>query len=151
MRTKTMIITLLVIATAALITAACGRAGSPEGEQGAKPQSADRVINSTKEGDLTITLASAAGELKEGENELTLSFTDASGKPVDVKATSLKFHMPAMGTMAEMNDVATLTATDTPGKYHARVKIEMAGSWEARINYEGPSGTGQASMPVIAK
>jgi len=80
-----------------------------------------------------------------------LIFADESGKTVDVGAASLKFHMPAMGLMAEMNDVATLTTTDTPGRYRARVHMDMAGTWEATVNYQGPKGTGQATMNVTAK
>jgi hypothetical protein len=124
-----------------LILAACGRSGS----------SGEKTIKSTKSGDTTITISSASGEIKEGENELTLSFADASGKAVDVRAASLKFHMPAMGSMAEMNDVATLTTTDTPGKFHARVDVEVAGSWEAMISFQGPRGTEQVTMSVNVK
>ena len=82
---------------------------------------------------------------------MTLSFTGASGNPLDVPAASLKFHMPAMGAMAEMNDVAALTTTDTRGKFHARVNIEIAGTWEAMISFQGPRGTEQATMSVTAK
>jgi len=101
---------------------------------------------------MTVTLASSTGEqLKNGENELTLVFTDASGKTVDVGAASLKFHMVAMGSMAEMNDGATLVTTDTPGRYRAQVTLEVAGTWEAMVAYQGPHGTGQATMSVNAK
>ena len=100
---------------------------------------------------MTIILSSATGELKNGENELMVTFTDASGKTVDVGAASLNFHMAAMGSMAEMNDRATLTTTETPGKYRAQVNIEMAGSWEAQVKYQGALGTGQVSMSVQAK
>jgi hypothetical protein len=77
--------------------------------------------------------------------------SQASGKPVDVGAASLNFHMGAMGSMAEMNDSATLTATGTPGKYPAQVNIGMAGAWEAQVKYQGAHGSGQAPMSVQAK
>ena len=80
-----------------------------------------------------------------------LSFTDPSGNPVNVPAASLKFHMPAMGAMAEMNDVATLTTTDAPGKFSARVEIQMSGSLEAMISFQGSRGTEHATMSVTAK
>jgi hypothetical protein len=118
---------LFIISISALFTA-CGP-GSNAGEQ---------TIKSTKAGDLTVTLASPNGQLK-------------SGKPVDVGAASLNFHMGAMGTMAEMNDRATLTTTDTPGKYRAQVRLQMGGTWEAQIAYQGSQGTGKASMNVQAK
>ena len=138
---RTNIIISVLLSIAALIAAACGG-----GE--ALP---DKTIKSTAAGNMTVALASATGELKNGENELILSFSDASGKPVDVGAASLTFHMPAMAAMAEMNDQATLTTTGAAGKYRAAVNIEVGGTWEAIIKYEGKQGSGEARMTVIAK
>lgn len=143
MRKRTFVI-ILAVSIAALTNAACGGVKSDSSAN-------EKTIKSAKAGDLTITLASATGEIKSGDNDLTLSFADRSGKTVDVGAASLRFHMPAMGAMAEMNDAASLTTTNTPGKYRARVNIEVHGTWEAIIVYEGPQGTGQASMTVNAK
>ena len=140
MRIKTLVAVILIV-NIALLAAACG---------GAKP-GAEKVIKSTKSGDTTVTISSSTGEIKSGENELTLIFTDASGKPADVSAASLKFRMPAMGAMAEMNDAATLLTTDTAGKFQAKVSIEVAGSWEAMITFQGPRGVEQATMSVTAK
>lgn len=126
----------------ALIAAACKTDPSSAG---------DKIIKSAKSGDMTVAIASATGDLKVGDNDLMLSFTDASGNLVDVGAASLTFHMPAMGAMAEMNDKAELTTSDTPGRYRAQVKIEMTGTWEARIAYQGSRGQGQATMNVQAK
>jgi len=132
----------VAIAIPLFVLSACERSGSSSGE---------KIVKSTRSGDTTIALSSASGEIKSGENDLTLSFTDASGNPVDVPAASLKFYMPAMGSMAEMNDVATLTTTGTPGKFKVRVNIEVAGSWEAMISFQGSRGTEQATMSVTAK
>jgi hypothetical protein len=89
--------------------------------------------------------------LRNGDQELTVTFKDASGKAVDVGSASLNFHMPAMGTMPVMNDPATLTTTSTPGVYSGKVKLEMAGEWQAQIAYEGPAGSGKGSFPVTAQ
>lgn len=134
-----MIMAVLAVATSALIATACK--GNPAG----------KVIKTTQAGNLTVTLANSTGEIKSGENDLMLSFADSSGNPVDVQAASLKFHMPAMGSMAEMNDAATLTTTDTRGRFRARVDIEVDGTWEATISFQGPRGTEQATMSVNAK
>lgn len=141
MKIRTIVIS-IAIAIPLFVLSACERSGSSSGE---------KIIKSTKSGDTTIALSSASGEIKSGENDLTLSFTDASGKPVDVPAASLKFYMPAMGAMAEMNEVATLTTTGTPGKFKVRVNIEVGGSWEAMISFQGSRGTEQATMSVNAK
>jgi YtkA-like protein len=130
-----------ILSIAALFVAACRGANS----------SGEKVIKSVKSGELTITLSNSTGELKNGENDLMITFFDAAGKPVDVGAASLNFHMAAMGSMAEMNDRATLTTTETPGKYRAQVNIEMAGSWEAQVKYQGRHGTGREAMTVQAK
>jgi hypothetical protein len=127
---------------AATITVAC---------DGGKAAVSDKTIKSANSNGLTITLASDSGDIKSGNNDLYLIFADESGKTVDVGAASLKFHMPAMGSMAEMNDAATLTTTDTAGRYRAHVHMDMAGTWEATVNYQGPKGIGQATMSVIAK
>jgi len=114
-------------------------------------QGADQPVAKGKAGDLNVALMGPGGQLKKGTNKLTLEFTDAAGKAVDVGSASLGFHMPGMGTMAEMNDKATLTTTGTAGKYSAVVDIEMAGTWEAQVKYEGPNGSGDARIPVQAK
>ena len=115
------------------------------------PTGGEQFSKSTKSGALTITLSSSTGPLRSGDNDLMLSFTDAAGQPVDVGAASLNFHMAAMGPMAEMNDRANLTTTETLGKYRAQVKLEMAGTWEAQVAYQGAQGTGKVSMNVQAK
>jgi len=119
---------------------------------GSKDAAGGKVIKSAAAGNnLTVSLATSDGVLKKGKTEFTLTFTDSSGKPVDVGAVALTFHMPQMGTMAEMNDAATFTTTDTPGVYRGRADIEVSGEWQVKITYEGPKGRGQASFPVTAQ
>ena len=133
---KKMILTDVALA----LVAACGSGGA-----------GDTEIGSGKVGALTVTLANSDGVLRDGDNELTVTFKDASGKAVDVGSASLNFHMPAMGAMPVMNDTATLTTTATPGVYHGKVKLEMEGDWQAQVAFEGPAGTGKGSFPVSAQ
>ncbi|HEX8339053.1 MAG TPA: FixH family protein [Pyrinomonadaceae bacterium] len=123
-----------------LTAAACGGGGA-----------GDKEIKSGKVGAMTVTLANSDGVLRNGEQELTVTFKDASGKGVDVGSASLNFYMPAMGTMPAMNDAATLTTTSTPGVYRGKVKLQMGGEWQAQVAYEGPAGTGKGSFPVTAR
>ena len=119
---------------------------------GSKTNDAGKVIKSAPAGnDLTVALATSDGALKHGNSEFTLTFSDSSGKPVDVGAVALTFHMPQMGSMAEMNDTATFTTTETPGVYRGKANIEVAGEWQVRITYDGPKGRGQATFPVTAQ
>ncbi len=133
----------LSITALLLAAAACGsQSGTNTG----------KVIKSAPAGNnLTVELSNEDGALKHGDEEFFVTFKDSSGKPVDVGAVSLNFHMPAMGAMAAMNNSATFTTTATPGVYRGKAKIEMAGSWQAQITYEGPAGKGQASIPVTAQ
>ena len=119
---------------------------------GSKTNDAGKVMKSASAGNnLTVALATSDGALKHGNSEFTLTFTDSSGKPVDVGAVALTFHMPQMGSMAEMNNTATFTTTETPGVYRGKANMEVAGEWQVRITYDGPKGRGQATFPVTAQ
>jgi len=120
---------------------------------GSKTASVDtgKVIKSGPIGNLTVTLSSPSGQIKHGADEFFITFKDSSGKPVDVGAAALTFHMPQMASMPVMNDPATLTTTDTPGVYRAKASIEMAGEWQAQVSFEGSAGKGQTSFSVTAK
>lgn len=134
---------IFLLSSVALFVAACGsKSGNDPG----------KVIKSASAGNnLTVELSNGSGSLKHGGDEFFLTFKDSSGKPVDVGAVALTFHMPAMGTMAPMNNAATFTTTGTPGVYKGNANIEMAGEWQAQITYEGPAGKGKATLPVTAQ
>lgn len=117
----------------------------------APPASGKTIATGPAGNNLTATLSNAEGTLKKGSQEFTLTFTDASGKPVDVGSAALNSHMAAMGSMAAMNNAATLTTTGTPGVYKCKVELDMAGEWQAQITYEGAAGKGSFSLPIVAK
>jgi hypothetical protein len=127
-----------------VIASACGTKSDSTTSTG-KPIATVTVNN------LTATLSNSTGQLKQGDQEVTLAFTDSSGKSVDVGAVSLNFHMPAMGSMAAMNDAVTFTTTGTPGVYSGKVNISMAGEWQGQLAYEGPAGKGKATFSVSAR
>jgi nitrogen fixation protein FixH len=136
-------LTLNALVLVLLLSAACSSGGSAA--------DAGKVIKSAQVGTLTVTLSNKDGVLRHGDEEFTLSFKDAAGKPVEVGAASLNFHMPAMGTMSAMTDAATLTTTNTPGVYRAKAKLEVAGEWQTQVTFDGPAGRGQTSFPVTAQ
>ena len=140
------LLTMAVLALSALFMAACGSASTGDSAP------AGKTIKSGPAGNnLTATLASKDGVLRKGKQDFTLTFTDASGKPVDVGSVALNFHMPAMGTMAVMNNPATFTTTSTPGVYQGKTDLEMSGEWQAQITYEGSAGTGKANISIVAQ
>ena len=120
---------------------------------GSKTSSVDttKVIKSAAVGNLTVTLSSSSGQIKHGSDDFFVTFKDSSGKPVDVGAAALTFHMPQMASMPAMNDSATLTTTNTPGVYSAKANVETAGEWQAQVSFEGPAGKGQTSFSVTAQ
>ena len=125
-----------------LLAAACGSNSSDPGKS----------IKSAPIGNnLTLTLSNADGVLRKGQQEIFLTFTDASGKPVDVGAVSFNNHMQAMGSMPAMNSGATITTTATPGIYRAKINVEMAGEWQSQIAYEGAAGKGKTTFSVSAQ
>ena len=128
-----------------LIGAACNKTGS------SSKVSRGTVIKTATVGNLTATLSNSTGQLKLGDQEVMLDFTDASGKPVEVGAVSLNFHMAQMGPMSEMNDATTFTTTGTPGVYRGNVNIEVAGEWQGQLAYEGPAGNGKITFTVTAR
>jgi predicted small secreted protein len=141
---KKLLSLLLLILAAAVLLAACST--SQEGSAGGK------VMKSAPAGNgLTVSLATSDGTLKHGNSQFTLTFADPSGKPVDVGAVALTFHMPQMGTMSEMNDSANFTTTATPGVYSGKAQIEVAGEWQVKVTYDGPKGRGQATFSATAQ
>src|SRR5262245_32101889 len=130
---KTFCITLVSVAVIVIITA-CSK--STQNVSSGKPIATTTINN------LTVTLSNSTGQLKQGQQELMLAFTDASGNAVDVGAVSLNFHMPAMGSMVSMNDAVTLTTTNTPGVYNGKVNVPMAGEWQGQLAFEGSAGKG---------
>lgn len=138
---------LIAIALGVVVTAAA--CGSKMGTDGNVPTG--KVIKAAPMEKLTATLSNDSGVLKHGNHELTLSFTDGSGKPVDVGAVSLNFHMPQMGSMAAMNDSVQFTTTNTPGVYRGKVNLEGGGEWQAQLVYEGPAGKGKTIFSVTAQ
>jgi len=135
----------IVLGAVLLITAACG---SKTGTSGVPT---GKAIKTVPVGNLTATLSNDSGVLKRGDQELMLSFADASGKAIDVGAVSLNFHMPSMGGMAAMTDAVTFTTTETPGVYRGKVNIEVAGEWQSQLVYDGPAGNGKTTFSVTAQ
>jgi len=140
---KSLVITLLSIA-ALVFVAACTKSTTSSVSTG-KPIASVSVNN------LTATLSTSTGQLKQGQQDVTLAFIDSAGKPVDVGAVSLNFHMPGMGGMAAMNDAVTFTTTGTPGVYSGKVNVSMSGEWQGQLAYEGPAGKGKATFSVTAR
>jgi nitrogen fixation protein FixH len=133
----------LILTIFSVFFAACGAGGGSA--------TSGKVVKETTANNLKITLAAADGVLRDGKNEFTIAFADASGNPVKMDAVAVNFHMPAMGTMPVMNDAATVTSSGTPGVYKGTVNLQMAGEWQTQVSYEGAAGKGKAVLPIVAQ
>jgi hypothetical protein len=143
---RSLIAITVLAAVVVLLASACG--SKPSTDVGVQT---GKVIKAVPLGNLTATLSNDSGTLKHGNQELLLTFTDASGKPVDVGAISLSFHMPQMGSMAAMTNSVTFTTTNTPGVYRGKVDVEVGGEWQGQLAYEGPAGSGKTTFSVTAQ
>ena len=148
MRKTILFVSLLTLV--GVLAAACG-SGSGSNNAATNKPSGNVIAGGPAGNNLTATLTNSDGVLHKGKQEFTLTFADASGKPVDVGSVALNYRMPTMGGMAEMNSGTTFTTTGTPGVYLGKAEIDMAGEWQAQITYEGAAGKGQASFSVKAK
>jgi Cu(I)/Ag(I) efflux system membrane protein CusA/SilA len=102
---------------------------------------ATRTVN-----DLTVNFY-AAGGLRPTQNEVTIEFIDtATGRPVDVGAVKFELVMNMPGMV--MNSGSEITPTGDPGRYRAKIKPDMAGDWNAKLDYDGPQGRGSLSFSL---
>ena len=89
----------------------------------------------------SITLTTKPTPPVAGDSTLTVTATDADGKPIvgaDVTVEFVMAAMPSMG-MAEMRHKVTLKAPDDPkvaaaGTYSAKDQIMMAGKWDVVVD-----------------
>ncbi len=92
-------------------------------------------------GDLSIVLASATGDLKQGQNEFVLQFRDAAGHPVDVGNVQLGSSMSMPG-MAPMSGSSELAPTGETGAFRVKSNFGMSGAWHFTVSWNGPRGQG---------
>jgi hypothetical protein len=99
--------------------------------------------------DLTVNLVNREGGLRQGENEVIIAFRDRNGRLVDVGNVTfdMDMNMPGM----QMHSRGTIERTKTPGRYRARIKIDMSGDWNAKISFDGPRGQGERSFSLSTR
>src|SRR5438128_3912254 len=99
--------------------------------------------------DLTVNLIHPQGQLRRGNNEFLVEFRNAQGQLVDVG--NVKFDMDMNMPWMQMHSGGTIERTNTPGRYRAKIKIDMSGDWNAKISFDSPHGKGQQSFSLTAK
>lgn len=105
-----------------------------------------KAIQTQKFKDLTITLLSETGELKQGKNEFVVEFRSAtSQQPVDVGVVALASTMSMPG-MSPMSAGVELSPTGEIGRYRAKAGFEMSGAWQFALQWDGPAGRGSSTF-----
>src|SRR5437868_9106478 len=99
--------------------------------------------------DLAVNFIAPKGQLHTGNNEIFFEFRDGNGQLVDVGNVKfdLNMNMPGM----QMHSGGTIERTNRSGRYRAKIKIDMAGDWNAKLSYDGPQGKGKTIFNVNTK
>ena len=80
---------------------------------------------------------------------MLIEFRDRNGQLADVGNVKfdLNMNMPGM----QMSSGGSIERTSTPGRYRAKIEIDMSGDWSAKISFDGPHGQGQRSFSLTVK
>lgn len=119
-----------VVLTVAVLSGAC--AGEPTEMQ--------RVTS----GDLAIVLLSDDGTLNRGKDDFVIEFRRSDGSLVDAGTVTTSAHMsmPGMPMAASVQ----VERSDVPGRYRAAGEFGIAGTWQMKVDWNGPAGQGSVSF-----
>jgi hypothetical protein len=120
---------------AAVVAGACGGGGDD------RMQEVQRV----RSGDLDLVLLSEDGVLNKGHESFTIEFRKADGgSMVDVGTVTTSANMPMPGMTMSGN--VLVERSDVAGRYRASGDFGMAGTWQMRLEWNGPSGQGSVGF-----
>lgn len=86
-----------------------------------------------------VVVKSAAGDLKQGKNDIRIEFVDAGGNLLPVEHADASAAMPMPG-MSPMTTSLELKSTAEPGQFTAQANFEMRGGWQCSIQYRLKTG-----------
>ncbi len=105
-----------------------------------------KSIQTIKAKDLTITLLSPPGDLKQGKNDFVVEFRSAATHQlVDVGRVTIASIMSMPG-MVPMSAGVELTPTGETGRYKAKAAFAESGGWRFSIQWDGPAGRGSTTF-----
>ena len=104
---------------------------------GCKKNGELKTVHTQKAGDYIVAILSESGTMKNGANDFTLEFRKAADNQlVDVGPVEVAPVMEMAG-MAPMMATSTVTAGETPGRYHATGTLTMSGLWKFNVKFDG--------------
>jgi hypothetical protein len=108
-----------ILIIASLLLSACGGTGEL------------KTVQTQQAGELMVILLSESGSIKNGANDFVLEFRKGD-QLVDVGSVDVApvMEMPGMGPMM---GTASVTPTDTPGRYRVSGGLTMAGLWKFNV------------------
>lgn len=110
-----------------------------------------KPVHQAQVGNTRVTLSTASGTLSSGNNDLTLSFADADGKPVEVQSPMLRFTMPGLHTQAAISAMPALAPAGRPGEFKGTVGLQIKGIWQATVDFQDPAGPHTTTFDIEAR
>lgn len=107
-------------------------------------------IQRTRSGALDVVLLSSDAAISKGSDSFTIEFRAADGQLVDVGAVKANATMPMAG-MAPMAGDITVQPAGAKGRYSVSSKLSMAGTWRIDVEWNGPTGSGTATLSAAAQ
>ena len=124
-----------VVLVAAILVAACGGGGTDSGL---------REIQRVKSGEIDIVLLSEDGTLNLGKEAFVIEFRKPDGTLQDAGTVTTSANMPMPGMTMPGN--VQVAPSDVPGRYRATGDFGMAGTWQMKVDWNGPAGQGSVSF-----
>jgi hypothetical protein len=94
-------------------------------------------------------LNTPGGQLRNGDNTVSIEVREAGDKPAEVSKLKLDLDMNMPGMVMHAGGAAE--HTDTPGHYLVKISPAMAGDWNAKLSIDGPQGRAESSFSVNVK
>lgn len=129
-------VSVVAVVAAAVLVVACGG--------GSATDSGLKEVQQVKSGDLVIVLLAEDGTLNQGKEAFVIEFRKSDGSLVDAGTVTTSANMPMPGMT--MPGSVQVGPSDVPGRYRANADFGMAGTWQMKVDWNGPVGQGSASF-----
>jgi hypothetical protein len=103
-----------------------------------------KEVQRVKSGDLDIVLLSKDGTLNQGKDAFVIEFRKPDGSLVDAGTVRTSANMPMPGMT--MPGSVQVEQSEVPGRYRASGDFGMAGGWQMKVEWNGPTGKGSVSF-----
>jgi hypothetical protein len=124
-----------IVAIAVVCAAACGGGGADAGL---------KEVHRATAGGLDVVLLTSDGELNQGKDAFVIEFRNADGTLVDVGTVTTSANMPMPGMT--MPGRVQVEPSGVPGRYQATGEFGMAGTWQMKVDWSGPAGSGSVGF-----